>query len=254
MEDAATYKVKKEKSLFKMNTDWIYSDPIDLEHKQYVLMDFLKYCDKKIDKFEIYPVYTELSIHLANLQSISGEFKTLYFEKKLQNVDDEILLSDLKFKPVPITDEKEYDEFSEIVKFAGQKVLDYFNIVKAVWTIVYDSISLKVIKNEKNYEEFQGYFYYDKDGKRMVWKYQIENRGRLTIDSKMNIILVKTIEIGDDNIIEYFDFQKRLPIFEVTTTMDYPMQTSLIPAFKRKILNYTIQRNTILNLKRNGIK
>jgi len=36
--------------------------------------------------------------------------------------------------------------------------------------------------------------------------------------------------------------------------MDYPMQTSLIPAFKRKILNYTIQRNTILNLKRNGIK
>jgi hypothetical protein len=40
MEDAATYKVKKEKSLFKMNTDWIYSDPIDLEHKQYVLMDF----------------------------------------------------------------------------------------------------------------------------------------------------------------------------------------------------------------------
>ena len=107
MEDAATYKVKKEKSLFKMNTDWIYSQPIDLEHKQYVLMDFLKYCDKKIDKFEIYPVYTELSIHLANLQSISSEFKTLYFEKKLQNVDDEILLSDLKFKPVPITDEKE---------------------------------------------------------------------------------------------------------------------------------------------------
>ena len=140
------------------------------------------------------------------------------------------------------------------VAFGVKKVLDYFNIVKAVWTIVYDSISLKVIKNEKNYEEFQGYFYYDKDGKRMVWKYQIENRGRLTIDSKMNIILVKTIEIGDDNIIEYFDFQKRLPIFEVTTTMDYPMQTSLIPAFKRKILNYTIQRNTILNLKRNGIK
>jgi hypothetical protein len=70
----------------------------------------------------------------------------------------------------------------------------------------------------------------------------------------MNIILVKTIEIGDNNIIEYFDFQKRLPIFEVITTMDYPMQTSLIPAFKRKILNYTIQRNTILNLKRNGIK
>jgi hypothetical protein len=254
MEEATTYKVRKEKSIFKLPTDWIFSDPIDLEHKQYVLLDFLKYCDKKIDKFEIYPVYTELSIHLANLQSISSDFKTLYFEKKLHNLDDEILLSDLKFKPVPITDEKEYDEFSEIVKFAGQKVLDYFNIVKAIWTIVYDSISLKVIKNERHFNEFQGYFYFDKNGKRMVWKYQIENRGRLTIDSKMNIILIKTIESTDDNIMEYFDFQKKLPIFELQTTMDYPMESSLIPAFKRKILNYTIQKNTISNLKNNGTK
>ena len=105
MQDVDVNKAKKEKSLFKMQPDWIYSEPIDLEHKQYVLMDFLKYCDKKIDKFEVYPTYTELSIHLANLQSISGEFKTLYVEKKLFNVDDEILISDLKYKQVPVTDE-----------------------------------------------------------------------------------------------------------------------------------------------------
>jgi len=32
------------------------------------------------------------------------------------------------------------------------------------------------------------------------------------------------------------------------------MEPSLIPAFKRKILNYTIQKNTISNLKNNGTK
>ena len=42
MQDVDVNKVKKEKSLFKMQPDWIYSEPIDLEHKQYVLMDFLK--------------------------------------------------------------------------------------------------------------------------------------------------------------------------------------------------------------------
>ena len=250
MNDVETNRVKKEKSLFKMGPEWIYTQPIDLEHKQYVLMDFLKHCDKKIDKFEVYPTYTELSIHLANLQSISSEFKTLYFEKKLFNVDDEILISDLKFKPVPIIDEKDYDEFTEIVKFSGQKVLDYFNMMKAVWNIVYDSISLKIIKNEKNVGELTGYFYSDFETGKKVWKYQIEKKERLTIDSKMNVILVKPKE---DNFVFDFDINKKLPIFELKAVYDFPLESSILPAFKRKILNYIIQKNTLKNLKRNGI-
>jgi hypothetical protein len=213
-------------------------------------MDFLKYCDKKIDKFEVYPTYTELSIHLANLQSISGEFKTLYFEKKLFNVDDEILISDLKFKPVPIIDEKDYDEFTEIVKYSGQKVLDYFNMMKAVWNIVYDSISLKIIKNEKNIHELTGYFYSDFQTGRKVWKYQIERKERITIDTKMNVILLKQTE---DNFVFDFDIEKKLPIFELKAVYDFPLESSILPAFKRKILNYIIQKNTIKNLKKNGI-
>jgi hypothetical protein len=245
-----TNRVKKEKSLFKMGPEWIYTEPIDLEHKQYVLLDFLKYCDKKIEKFEVYPTYTELSIHLANLQSISSEFKTLYFEKKLFNVDDEILISDLKFKPVPVTDEKDYDEFTEIVKYSGQKVLDYFNMMKAVWNIVYDSISLKIIKNEKNIGELTGYFYSDFQNGRKVWKYQIEKKERLTIDTKMNVIVVKTSE---DNFVFDFDIDKKLPIFELKAAYDFPLESSLLPAFKRKILNYIIQKNTLKNLKQHGI-
>jgi hypothetical protein len=250
MQDVDVNKVKKEKPLFKMGPEWIYTQPIDLEHKQYVLMDFLKHCDKKIDKFEVYPTYTELSIHLANLQSISGEFKTLYFEKKLFNVDDEILISDLKFKPVPIIDEKDYDEFTEIVKFSGQKVLDYFNMMKAVWNIVYDSISLKIIKNEKNIHELTGYFYSDFQTGRKVWKYQIERKERITIDTKMNVILLKQTE---DNFVFDFDIEKKLPIFELKAVYDFPLESSILPAFKRKILNYIIQKNTIKNLKKNGI-
>ena len=250
MNDVETNKVKKEKPLFKMGPEWIYTQPIDLEHKQYVLMDFLKHCDKKIDKFEVYPTYTELSIHLANLQSISGEFKTLYFEKKLFNVDDEILISDLKFKPVPIIDEKDYDEFTEIVKYSGQKVLDYFNMMKAVWNIVYDSISLKIIKNEKNIHELTGYFYSDFQTGRKVWKYQIERKERKTIDTKMNVILLKQTE---DNFVFDFDIEKKLPIFELKAVYDFPLESSILPAFKRKILNYIIQKNTIKNLKKHGI-
>ena len=253
MDEIATNKSKKEKSLFKLNLDWTYSEPIDLEHKQYVLLDFLKYCDRKIDKFEIYPVYTELSVHLANLQSISSDFKTIQLEKKIKNLDDEILLSDLKFAPVPITDENDFNEFNEIIKYAGQKVLDYFNIVKAVWTIVYDSISINPVKNGNNTSDLIGYFYYTKDNERHLWKYQIEKRDRLTIDTKMNIIKMKPqrIELNLEDVIYELDKSKKLPIFELQTTMDFPMETSLIPAFKRKVLNHIIQKNVIKNLKKN---
>lgn len=254
MQDVETNRVKKEKSLFKMDTNWLFEEPIDLEHKQYVLLDFLKFCDKKIEKFEIYPIYTELSIHLANLQSISSDFKSIYFEKRLFNVDDEILLSELKYKPISISNEVDFNEINEIIKYSGTKILDYFNIVKAVWTIIYDSISVQV-KQEINLFDNVGYFYFDRNGKRQVWKYQIQINPKLTIDSKMVVLKLKesTVDVEVKDIIFEFDKSKKIPIFELRTTYDFPLESSLLPAFKRKVLNHIIQKSVIKNLKKNGI-
>jgi hypothetical protein len=253
MQDVDVNKVKKDKSLFKMSTNWLFDEPIDFEHKQYVLLDFLKYCDKKIEKFEVYPLYTELSIHLANLQSISSDFKSIYFEKKIENVDDEILISELKYRPINISNETDFNEINEIIKFSGIKILNYFNIVKAIWTIIYDSISIKPIQENNLFD--LGYFYFDKNGKRQVWKYQIQMSPKLTIDSKMVVIKLKEskTEIEVKDIIFEFDKTKKIPIFELKATYDFPMESSLLPAFKRKVLNYIIQKNVINTLKQNGI-
>jgi hypothetical protein len=69
----------------------------------------------------------------------------------------------------------------------------------------------------------------------------------------MNIIKMKPqrIELNLEDIIYELDKSKKLPIFELQTTMDFPMETSLIPAFKRKVLNHIIQKNVIKNLKKN---
>ena len=126
-------------------------------------------------------------------------------------------------------------------------------MMKAVWNIVYDSISLKVIKNEKNVGGLTGYFYCDFQSERKIWKYQIEKKDRLTIDSKMNVIVVKSTEVIPDNFVFDFDIDKKLPIFELKAAYDLPLESSLLPAFKRKILNYIIQKNTLKNLKNHGI-
>jgi hypothetical protein len=243
---------KKEKPMFKLETNWILSEPIDFEHKQYLLYDFLQYADKKIEKFEIYPIYTEISLHLANLQSISNEFKSLYFTKVFQNIDDEILISELKYKPLEIKSEKEFDEFNEIVKFAGQKILNYFNIVKSVYTIIYDSISVQITKNEKNFNLNSGFIHMKKGKENHLWIYDIEKRDRLTIDTKMNLTKLDIPENLDDinTLIELHDGRKKLPVFLITATYDFPFEASLIPASKRKVLSYLIQRKTIENLKK----
>lgn len=245
---------KKNKNLFKMQTDWIFKSPIDFEHKQYILLDFLKYCDKKIDKFELYPLYTELSVHLANLQSISSEFKMIYFERKLESVDDEVLLSDLKFKPIQILNEEDLTEYDKILKYSGQKILDYFNIVKALWTLVYDSISVKIVKNERSISELTGYFYYIDNGEKRIWKYIIDKKDNLTIDNK--VYIRELIKLNNDKSVEDIIYEtenvKKMPIFELLITNNFPLQNTLLPIFKRKVLNYIIQTTTIKKLK-NGI-
>ena len=75
----------QEKNHFKLKTDWIVSEPIDYEHKFYLLMDFIKYCDEKIDKFELYPLMTEISLHLASIQSIGNELKYITVDKKFKS-------------------------------------------------------------------------------------------------------------------------------------------------------------------------
>ena len=106
---------------FKLSTDWIIQEPIDYEHKFYVLMDFIKFCDDKIDKFELYPLFSELSLHLANLQSISSEFKYIKLNKKFTSVDDEILIKELKYEKIPNLNDEQLLEFNKILKKAGLK-------------------------------------------------------------------------------------------------------------------------------------
>ena len=61
---------RKKKISFKLNPEWMFKEPIDFEYNKYTLLDYLQKCEKGFDKMEIYPDFVELSLHLANLQSI----------------------------------------------------------------------------------------------------------------------------------------------------------------------------------------
>jgi hypothetical protein len=48
-----------------MNTDWVFQEPIDFEHKQYVLLDFLQKMDKQLQNLKLYPNFQQISLHIS---------------------------------------------------------------------------------------------------------------------------------------------------------------------------------------------
>lgn len=50
-----------------MKTNWIYTEPIDFEHKQYVLLDYYQKLEKEFDELKLYPSFQDITLHLANI-------------------------------------------------------------------------------------------------------------------------------------------------------------------------------------------
>jgi len=251
MEKTVKRKYTRKKKHFKLNPDWIVLEPIDYEHKYYILMDFIKYCDEKIDKFELYPLFSEISLNLANLQSISSEFKYITLDKKFKSVDDEILINELKFLPIPNMDDEKVEEFNKILKKAGLKIYEYFNIVKALWTITYDSVAINLL-NRENIKDFtRGYFYTEIEGEKYVWAFTTNNPNRMKTDSKIGteLLFKENTKSSFNKILKTIQIDNELPLFEIKVSSNLPLENTLFPIFKRKVVSYIMQSNTIVSLK-----
>lgn len=243
---------RKKKISFKLNPEWMFKEPLDFEYNKYTLLDYLQKCEKGFDKMEVYPDFVELSLHLANLQSIVKENTLLLTNKKFESCDDEILVKDLIAKKPRELSKEEETELNETIKFSGSKLFDAFNMAKAIWNIAYDSVEVQIKKNKDGLVSGSGYiFYYQKDTESLfVWEYQIK---KSKTDNQNNKIYINLIyngpvdELTMTNIIDTFstwnttDFYHNLPIFEMKCSQKLPMEQTIIPIMKRKVMAYVFQ-------------
>jgi hypothetical protein len=141
-----------------METNWVFQEPIDFEHKQYVILDYLQKIDKQLNSLKLYPNFQQISFHLANINLIieKGQFLTL--NRTLKDPDDEILISDLVANEVPLFTKEEIGEIYNSCLFSSDKLKDYFNQAKAIWEVASDTIAIEPIQNPKNTESKQGLF------------------------------------------------------------------------------------------------
>jgi len=248
-------KRKNKKVEFLMDTDWLFDGILDAEQKQYVLLDYFQKLNKHLERMEVYPMFIELSLHLGNIQTLINQNKILYTEKKFLTNDDELLLTDLKVKDIPVLTEEEIVEYHQILKNSQPQLHDYFQFAKSVWTIVFDSIDIIPKRNKGNLRSKSGFFYHDKDDVVYIWMYTTKrvyktvnqyrtstkliyegSRNNLTIPELLSTFSKTYEKNGED----------KYPLFEMTCKDLFPIDETLLPMFKRKILAFINQQKKVL--------
>ena len=243
-----------------MELDWIIQEPIDFEYKQYLILDYVKKAEEKIDRFEIYPTFQELAIHFASMGRIKehGQFITL---KRLpEEIDDEILITDLIYNTIRFKDEEERNEILSIAEFAYEKFKDLFMITKSAWSIVNESVSLDLYRNKDMMSAGYGTFHFEYDNQMYVYDYKIQRLSKKTTENKCFISKIyqgdKNVDV--DNIITLHgttetefenDAGLSYPIFKVSFTQSFPLEGSLLSLTRRKVMNYIFQSVKIKEIK-----
>lgn len=246
--------MRHKKIEFIMDTDWLFQGILDSEQKEYVLLDYFQKLNKHLERMEVYPMFIELSLHLGNIQTLMTQNKMLYTDKKFSSKDDELVISDLKIKDIPVLDEDEVIEYQKILKSSQPQLFDYFNFAKSIWSLVYDSVDIILKKNKNNLKSKNGFFYYKKDEEVYVWRYQTKKVYKTKNQTKTT---TKLIYYGSQNdltiseIISKFSktFEKNNevndPVFEMRCKDIFPMEETLVPIFKRKVMAYVNQQGRI---------
>lgn len=243
---------KKNHISFKLSPEWMLKEPIDFEFNKYTLLDYLQKCEKRFNNLEIYPDFVELSLHLANIQSLSKENTLLLTDKKFESCDDEILLKELTPKKPREMTREEVQELDKTIRYSNNKLFDAFNMAKSIWNLAYDTLDISLRKNKKNIGGGLGYvyFYHKEVNKILVWEYQIKKPKGEKVNDKTYLKLIYEGEPSDITL-QYIidthsswieiDGYKEFPIFEAKCIQPFPLESTIIPILKRKIMAYVFQ-------------
>ena len=52
---------RKKRQQFKLDPEWMFSQPIDFEYNKYTLLDYIQKCEKSFDDFKIYPDFIAIN-------------------------------------------------------------------------------------------------------------------------------------------------------------------------------------------------
>lgn len=252
-----------------MELDWIIQQPIDLEYKQYLVLDYVKKVEEKLDRFELYPSFQELTMHYSSMSRVLSDGQFITLKRIPEDIDDEILLTDLVYNTIRTKGDEESNEILKIAEFASDKFKNLFMVSKTLWSLINDSISIKQVINEKSIKEDKtgnGFIHFIYKNEMYVYQFNIRRITDKTMENKC--LIEKIYQGGDYNLEKIIDENnvygkvnklslgelkkediKNIPIFEVLISQNFPIEGCLLSLIKRRVMGYVFQTVKLQELK-----
>ena len=184
----------------------------------------------------------------------------LYLKEEDLNtkIGDDIIIS---YKPLTtLTNEssEESEELDKTLEYSNGKLFDAFNFAKSIWNVAYETVEISLKKNKDNLIAKVGYiFHYKKVADKIfVWEYKLKiPKGDIT-NIKTFITKIYEESPNDNNLVSIIEtsstFTKienkiELPIFEMKCNQNFPMEQTIVPIMKRKLMSYIFQ---VMNIKK----
>lgn len=233
-----------------MRTDWMIGEPIDFEYHEYKMLAYFQKVSKDLDEFKLYPHFRDVALNYASFSNLKSKDKYIKLVNELEEVDEEILLTDLDFVEIPKMSLEEYSEYRAIVSYGEEKFKDYFMMAKTVWTLIYESIWVSLLENDENLNRGIGYVFFDYDKLNYLYRYELKPLKRNPDEKRISLIPIKisqgSIDIPNlisEDICEVENPNNPIFILKIKSKGDItiPFDETILPMIKRKINSFINQ-------------
>ena len=218
---------------------WFTLSPIDLEHKQYILLDFLQSVKEDFTLDVLYPWLSEVQKQHADLAAFNHEKNELQEKfKKFKKFNFETYAAEYEYDNSWIT--RDFQEVANIVEFSMPKLNDWLLKGTDMFDTVSNQLRWDIVGLAPLYKD-EGYFIlHINDSDIFVYRFTIkkiildeENFFGITMDlvDSMRSRLKNYEDLKKDLIKKFDDLS--FPYTISIQSRSYPLADTLLPVLKR---------------------
>jgi hypothetical protein len=229
-----------------MIIDWLEKGPLDLEYKQYKLLAYLKEVDQDWNQYLLYPHLTNVVEYNRLLNLISknkSEIEEL-FPKEMVGIDLETkkIIYEVKQQP----NEKMGEDIQEIIEWGISRLDEYSQIGIIIYEDIAEDIIVERVGLESNVKD-EGYIIFNGDTVN-VYYFNIGriimdvDGGRFLFTKKIKEFKRKKFQTTNDIKLEILKEGSHLSVpefYSVEGHRPYPLEETVLPMVKRKIMVYS---------------
>lgn len=239
--------IKAMNTKHSLSSTWIFENPIDFEYKKYKILSFAKILNEMVSERKLFPSLLLVNFNFINAIQFLKANSIFLIENQPKAIDEDIEISDLSVF-IPTLNNEEKAEIIKVYGFFIDKLLVLSDEIKKMEFSAIKEITLNIDKNHENLLFDEGFLVFNKGIERKIMKYQIKNRKTMKLT---NYRAGSRQRRKPKNVLKRYngDGGERfgnLPVITITNNQNYPINETVLPVIKRKIINLLYPKTNLI--------